>query len=501
MRVNLLDDSPINEDKLGIHQRVADLLCEVIEKITKDNEEKKNAIGLFGTWGSGKSTVINLLKQKRGNRIFIFDSWSYKDEFIKRAFLLGLARYLEVNMQNIETRTGDKIPLEDYLTKRVVDRRIVSRSDPKVTFPLFLVLLVIILSLLGYNLAEILKTNIYLYWIICGVISIGFGCIYWKKRNWLSQIFTPFISGTLNVRDTQLTVESLDFSNMDFQWLLKEIIKKANSNNSEKEIIVVLDNLDRVDNETVLKFISLIQAALESLKSDDHKDKLSEKLVFIVPIDKERLLQILSSVANPVKNLEDGDNFAEDFIEKIFPYSVQIPEIVPSNWKEFFKEKFKEAFPDLEVDPFELEMIIRVFKAGIDTSGEKLTPREIIHFINQMVLNYLYWQLLNSKHKTKEQDIKLIHRAIFVALVRYEPEILIEHDIVKKENSKILNSISTYIGSYINESKLQEDLLKQKYKSNAVWEILYLEDIEESLRNGDKRKFEARLIEHLSELI
>ena len=75
-----------------------------------------------------------------------------------------------------------------------------------------------------------------------------------------------------------------------------------------------------------------------------------------------------------------------------------------------------------------------------------------------------------------------------------------EHDILKNKKSKILDSISAYIGSYIDESKLREDLLKQKYKSDAVWEILHLEEIEESLRKGDKRKFEEQIFQIPDEL-
>jgi len=69
-----LDDYPIestNEDSFGCHKRVAESIARQIE-----SDPKSKTIGLEGTWGSGKSSVIKMLE----------DRWSkgeYKNENIK----------------------------------------------------------------------------------------------------------------------------------------------------------------------------------------------------------------------------------------------------------------------------------------------------------------------------------------------------------------------------------------------------------------------------------
>lgn len=89
MEVKLLDEHPVYEDKLGVHKNIANTIREIINDITsQDKGKKKNIIGLFGTWGVGKSTVINILERESYEdfEVFKFDSWSHKDEFLKEHF-------------------------------------------------------------------------------------------------------------------------------------------------------------------------------------------------------------------------------------------------------------------------------------------------------------------------------------------------------------------------------------------------------------------------------
>ena len=95
-------DKPIehlNDDKLGR----AGFAKRLGEAITAYDENDSFVIGLYGAWGSGKTSVINMaidaIKEQSAQPIIIkFNSWNYSDQnqlafqfFKQLAFAVGLA--------------------------------------------------------------------------------------------------------------------------------------------------------------------------------------------------------------------------------------------------------------------------------------------------------------------------------------------------------------------------------------------------------------------------
>ena len=96
--VRTLSDEPARSDAFGSHERVSEALAGVI-----DAEAGGKAIALTGAWGSGKSTVIRLLRarlsildraRKGSTQIFEFDAWVHEGDSLRRAFLESLGRFL-----------------------------------------------------------------------------------------------------------------------------------------------------------------------------------------------------------------------------------------------------------------------------------------------------------------------------------------------------------------------------------------------------------------------
>lgn len=81
-------DLPAGEDAFGPHERIAEAIEELIA-----SEDGGKSIALTGPWGSGKSTVVSLLKGlfRDDNRIlkcevFVFDAWSHQGDPLRRSF-------------------------------------------------------------------------------------------------------------------------------------------------------------------------------------------------------------------------------------------------------------------------------------------------------------------------------------------------------------------------------------------------------------------------------
>ena len=93
--INLLSDDPELEDGFGTHEPIA----EAIAKLICNEKTGGKCIGIEGTWGSGKSTIVNLLKRKlkeKNKRVCNFDAWAHQGDPLRVVFYKELLRCLEV---------------------------------------------------------------------------------------------------------------------------------------------------------------------------------------------------------------------------------------------------------------------------------------------------------------------------------------------------------------------------------------------------------------------
>jgi hypothetical protein len=96
-RTFLISDSPSKTDNFNSHQRLADAIAELI----LSEKDGGKTIGIEGEWGSGKSTIINLIQDKLESKdsenilVFSFDAWAHHDDPLRRTFLESLMAQIE----------------------------------------------------------------------------------------------------------------------------------------------------------------------------------------------------------------------------------------------------------------------------------------------------------------------------------------------------------------------------------------------------------------------
>ena len=128
MKYKLLEDSPIDiteegQDLLN-NQQYVDMLTEMIQEEAKDDNVE--TIALVGSWGSGKSSIINAVCEKirkikinnREPRIETYNAWKYSKDDFRKAFLIDAE----------EDKKG-KEQLENELYKEVTTSRFTLRSS------------------------------------------------------------------------------------------------------------------------------------------------------------------------------------------------------------------------------------------------------------------------------------------------------------------------------------------------------------------------------------
>lgn len=500
--LKFLDDSPVPEDKIELHKNIAETIKDIINltHVNSKNYNRKRIIGLFGSWGSGKSTVVEILRKDKDlgdEKIFIFDSWSHRGDFLKRAFLLELANKLEVKKEKyeIDDKKEKSSTVEEVLTRKIIEKHI----DPEIKMGFFtrIISSIILLSIIIVAINKIMDFLIpYVSYSLIAHISdflvehkiitwIGIMATFVLFYSFLPPFINFYILKKAKTTEYHTTKEDLEFTNYDYEKYLCYILQKAKENNRLKEndlFVIVFDNLDRVEDETVLNTLSLIQLTNEAINKSGFNN-----IYFLIPIDKERLEKTVKTIiAKSDSDNTEREKFARDFLEKIFPYKVTIPNINHTNWRKFFTELMKEAFGSSGISDGDILFIRRLFEQAIIESNTNLTPREIKNFINSLVENYLYW-----KNFKEIPDLKL--QALFVVLNNYLAEEL-KKCIKVIEESQSFEKVGCENSSFekiihiakkeFPEKEIFTSLLKQFYRTDKIY-TLFVEQLSNAINNED----------------
>jgi len=526
----LLSDQPVFEDRFRIHTKLAEQLKWLIENITQNGTgDKKNIVALFGTWGSGKSTVINILEDLLGNeyKVIRYDSWSHRDDHLKKAFLLQLMDSLEFKeikyrlnrKDRVKSNKDSEIRLQDLILGKVRKQEIERIPTIHVNTWLFIVGTILFLGAVSISILNILKLlrpksvgswDLISYFsqlpswlsIILALLAIVTIAILWKLRDYIAySLYAPFLKIPISVNEVVLSHREIEIPSIQFQEYFRYILSKWKEKHKEK-LVIVLDNLDRVSDEMVSRFFSLIQSALDALESIN----LREQVVFIVPIDKERVLQVLGGMIRSGDTQQSGSSdsgsFEKDFLKKLFPYAVEIPDLMDSNWRVFFKTKLLQVFPWMEKAHAESGLITGIFHQGISQTCHRITPREIIHFINEMAVHAWTYRSVRSRDLTST-DIVLI--ALYAAITRYDAVWSQElfgnnrnnrnnlQDTSEKElstepkNRSFLKSMAnTYVGTLIPQD-YHIKLLQLHYRTTDVLDLLLIGPLLDILAEGGEK--------------
>jgi len=377
---NFLPDEPVEQDEFGSHERVADALYKTVME-----GEGGKAIALVGSWGSGKSTVIKILEGKVKCRenlaVFVFDTWAHQGDPLRRSFLERLAEFLkERGWIGNETYNEVKEKLAQRKETVITETRPVLTGWGKVLVS-FLILLPLGSALVNVEGQSFWK---WVGFVILGIPSaIVFVSWIWfqlrkskdekSKTEDLEALYlqkTQEIQRSTAIRTPDPT--SLEFSDM-FVKVLREGLKEK-----ERHLIIVMDNLDRLDTDEARGIWATMRTFLEI----DRETEWGKRVWLIVPYDPSVLKRLWSP--------DMGDELPDAFASKTFQITFHVPPPVLSDWDKFLERCLKEAFPQHKDDE-ELNIVKRLFRFCPKKVSQSLTPRDIKRFVNRVCALHQQW--------------------------------------------------------------------------------------------------------------
>lgn len=508
-KIQLLSDVPADEDFFGGHKETALAIVDTIE-----TNSAGKILGILGGWGSGKSTVVHQVTNifetiNPDTKVFVFDAWAHHGDPLRRSFLEKLIHEFvsdENKREDIWRKDLDKISKRTEETT-VTKTPILTQWGTAFAISLFFMTVGIailrsseateaISSILSnflnhQKLEGWLQLNAFV-WIIMPLIVAVFSQLYFlcgrkdeSSEKWNAG--TMFLNRYQETEKTN-TIKTADTTSIEFQEIFTKFIKRHIEEDGLK-LVVVIDNLDRLEREEALELWSSVRSFFVG-KDEKTKSLLKEHLWIIVPIDNNAVNNIFSDNLNAQDSVNKSDillstDRVQSFIEKTFNATFRLGPPILSDWLSYFEAQFKIAFGN-NISDKDLDIITRLYDAYYENSTSAIiTPRKIKAFINNLAVSYLRWKHADKSIHIQYQALYILYKNEIENSVKYI--LLANNNVIPQQAINALNRPDEWqkyiVSIYFNISEperalellIQDDLIKDIYNEN-----------EENLKNYQK---------------
>jgi GTPase SAR1 family protein len=339
--IRYIPDKEVNLSELDLLGSL--VYVETIQKII-ENCETPYTIGLFGSWGSGKSSIIKTIKENLNNdkskkvKVFYYDAWKYSKDDFRRTFILELRKSFNLDTKE-EEELFYKDKVEDVQFKPKFDKGFV------IIFVIFTFLLLIIwYCFFGREIKSLI-----------GSVSLSA----------FISLFLSFLRSTIIFHRVAITTSKL-FAPEKFEERFKNTIDEIKKRNLEK-IVIAIDNIDRCHMDQAFEILLTIKNFLGI-----------EGVIFLIPVDDKGLKEYLQM----------NDKDANEFLRKIFNTTIHIKNFSDSELYDFGEKLLEKYGIDLPRKENVISIICQEFSRN---------PRRIIQFLNTLQTEYHLAKLQEEK--------------------------------------------------------------------------------------------------------
>ncbi len=400
-----ISNNPCGEDLFEgkSHEKIANCIVDQL----KENENC-NIIGIEGSWGSGKSNLVKLIKTKLQEKkdkkensfyVYTYDVWGYQNDYLRRSVLENLMTFLTKNDDGPHFCKDWDDSLKRLLSRReTIGTRIVKELNifTRLSIVMFNIA-ILFFTLKDLYFKDYYENHLWVKWAFIAIYSfiyILLLLIFWKldKRKygdsslsflkWITSSYYDFKNDTQNVEDsiTTNTVYESEASTREF----KKYIQSINKELKKDRLIIVFDNIDRLPVEKVKE----VWAMINILFANDDTPQIN----IIVPFDRNHIISAFKEENIEIKHVEvnkenkqaktedvetNSVSYGDDFINKTFNIVFRVSPPTMSNWKAYFNDMWKSAFnEDVNYSVSQIYDLLTL---------DNQTPRKMIAFINEFV--------------------------------------------------------------------------------------------------------------------
>ena len=412
-RVSLLSDAPSDVDEFagGGHDGVASAIADLVT-----TEPGGRVIGLEGSWGAGKSTVVRLLRGRLAAHrdadamptcTVVFDAWSHQGDPLRRTFLEKLISDLQAQgwlaVKSAEAHTSG---LAGKVSKSNTTSTPVLSVEGKV-IAVAAALVPLGLAFFEHDFGDAYEVALH----IVGCLLLGAPLLVvagmwllrrlgsWlrkgdaARRDWRDRLaalepLRPFASSE-QVETRTEGVEHAEPTSVEFEKIFTAVLSEALA--SERRLLIVLDNLDRVDAAEARSILATMQTFTRADQTTPRP--WEQNLWTLIPYDTAGLDRLWRTMPDDDRSPATAETHALQsatataFVEKIFQVRFETPPLVLSDWRAYLAKLLQTALDEDQADRSAVLRLRAAYPGGQPegvVAQESPTPRQLKQFVDQV---------------------------------------------------------------------------------------------------------------------
>ena len=379
----------------------------LVKIITSTETETPLSIGIFGDWGTGKSSLMRTVeKEIKDNYNDItsiwFNAWKYnKEEAIWRTLLMRILEELKSELKLELKKEPERITstpkvsnllMRHFKKKSIHERELLEIAKDGAMKNQYQTLDDLQASLYHDVYREELG-GIQFEWgnVVKAFVRLIFSEVPILRKLVKSEGESDIINTFFNAfqrKKLEININKVQFIE-EFLGEFEKVIEENMTNNNKRKTIIFIDDLDRCNPKNVIDVLESIQLFLDV-----------KGCIFILGIDMRIVTESIRIKYEDYK-IEKAEEIGYNYLEKIIQLSFRLPPLSDDDIKTFIEDELN--IPDFyKTRPF-IDMIIK----GIDNN-----PRKIKRFFNEIELQRILADSIKKVSETNEQ--KMIFDALLL---------------------------------------------------------------------------------------